>query len=298
MFCTNCGAQIPDTATFCPSCGAQVPNAAVIPAEIPSTPQAPAETTPEYQAPTYEAPTYQQPYQQSGYQQAPQQPTYQEQPYQQQASQQPTYQQQPYQQQSYQQQSYQQPGYQQQPNQQANAQVAPLMPALPKSFSMPSVGDLFCGLRADVTSYAESYGVQMKWQKALAILLYLGVLSSIVTAFRYFTGAIYDGSASFVYSTFPAMRILDILYGVFCIAYAAGILYTRMLLAKYKADGPKFFLFLILCNGAASIVMALLTGVVTGVHDFPTLVGQVVGIAVAFTLNRIYFQKRMFLFSE
>lgn len=256
---------------FCPSCGSQIPNEATFcpncGAPIPRAAETPAPVAQEpvaqpAPAPAEPVPTYQAPtYQAPSYQQAPQQP-----------------------------------GYQQQTSYQQQAQ--PLIPALPKNFSMPSVGDLFAGLNTQITSYAEASGVQMKWQKAIVILMYVGVLSSILTAFQYFTGSIYGGSASYVYSSYPAMKVIDLLYCLFALAYAAGMLYARMLLAKYKADGPRFFLLLLLANGAAAVIMALLTYFVTGVSDTPSLVGQIIGIGIAFLLNKTYYEKRMFLFSD
>ena len=272
MFCPNCGSQIPDTATFCPNCGAQIPNAAAQPAApvLPVEPTQPAE-------PTNQAPA------------AEQVPTYQQQAYQAPAAEQvPTYQQQPHQQQA-----YQQPTYQQAPT-----QVTPITPSIPKNISMPSVGDLFCGINTQITAYAESLGIQMKWQKAIVVLIYLGVISSLLTAVQYFTGSIYGDSVGSVYRSFPALRFVGILYGLFCLAYAAAMLYARMLLAKYNADGPRFFLLLLLVNGVAAVVLNLLIYVITGVSDFPSLIGQVVGIGVAFYLNKTYYEKRMHLFSE
>ena len=163
---------------------------------------------------------------------------------------------------------------------------------------MPSVGDLFCGINTQITAYAESLGLQMKWQKAIVVLIYLGVISSLLTAVQYFTGSIYGDSVGSVYRSFPALRFVGILYGLFCLAYAAAMLYARMLLAKYNADGPRFFLLLLLVNGAAAVVLNLLIYVITGVSDFSSLIGQVVGIGVAFYLNKTYYEKRMHLFSE
>ena len=300
MFCPTCGSQVPDSATFCPNCGTSIPQAeapaapmaeaapAYVPIATEVPQQEPAQQAPTYEAPTYQAPTYQQP-EQVPYQQQYQQP------------QQPTYQQQ-YQQpgQDAYQQQYQQPGYNQQ-YQQPYQQVPPaqpLMPELPKSFTMPSVGELFAPLDTQITMAAESRGVQMKWQKAIVVLIYLGVLSSLLTAIRYLTGGIYDGSASSVYAMWPAQRIIDILYGLFALCYAAAMLYTRMLLAKYKADGPKLFLFLLLVNAGASVIWALLAGIITGVGDWSSVIGTVAGVAVAFVLNKTYYEKRMFLFSE
>ena len=89
MFCTQCGAQLPDDSRFCSQCGAKI-----IPESAAQTRQAPQQNYSQQQS-------YQQPYPQQGYQQG-----YPQQGYQQ------GYPQQPYPQQGYQQ-PYPQQGYQQ-----------------------------------------------------------------------------------------------------------------------------------------------------------------------------------------
>ena len=89
MFCTQCGAQLPDDSRFCSQCGAKI-----IPESAAQTRQAPQQNYNQQQS-------YQQPYPQQGYQQG-----YPQQGYQQ------GYPQQPYPQQGYQQ-PYPQQGYQQ-----------------------------------------------------------------------------------------------------------------------------------------------------------------------------------------
>ena len=109
MFCTNCGATIPDNSAFCTNCGAKADVTPQAPVEQPMQPQAPVYEQPvQPQAPVYEqpvqpqAPVYEQPVQ-------PQAPVY-EQPVQPQA---PVYgqpiQQAPYGQPMYQQAPYGQP---------------------------------------------------------------------------------------------------------------------------------------------------------------------------------------------
>ncbi len=55
MFCTNCGANLPEGTTVCPQCGAIVEGAATPAVEQPVY-QAPAQ--PQYQQPVYQAPQY------------------------------------------------------------------------------------------------------------------------------------------------------------------------------------------------------------------------------------------------
>lgn len=98
MFCTNCGASIPEGTMFCTNCGTALTAAATPqaqPYQQPSytkqaqtvTKQQPADQQAQYQQPYQQQPAdpqaqYQQPYQQPQYQQPNQGQSYQQQPYQ------------------------------------------------------------------------------------------------------------------------------------------------------------------------------------------------------------------------
>jgi len=59
MFCTHCGAQIPDSASFCVGCGAKIGAAGAPPA--PAPPQGPGSQTGEFRGPSYRTPVPQAP---------------------------------------------------------------------------------------------------------------------------------------------------------------------------------------------------------------------------------------------
>ena len=269
MFCTQCGNQIPDGSTFCPFCGAaltQQPAPVSVPQPEPTYQQASA-----YQPQAYEqAPAYQQApaYDQNAYQQ--------------------TYQQAP----------AAVPAFQQAPAQQAAAPKGNVMATPLKPFAMPNIKDLFVGYNKDGVAYAESTGLKMKWYKALtAALLYLSAISFLYYAIQYTTGLIYGDSAGYYYMIFPALKVLDVIYGIYFLALIPIILYIRMHLAQFSSDGPKLYLLLLLFNTIVGVVYTLLTCIIIRNFDALTITASVgVGLAM-FVLNRTYFDKRQHLFT-
>ena len=273
MFCSQCGTQIPDGSAFCPACGArlatQAPEPIQVPQEAPAQPEIPQPAT---------------------YQQVPAQPDYQPQAFQPQTYDPSAYQQ------AYQQQAsayQQQPAAQQPPFQAAPAAMKGL------TFTMPaSIGELFCSYNKAGAQYAESTGLKMKWYKALTVaLLYLGAVGNLFVAFQNIFGMSYGDSSSYIYSVYPGMRVLDIVYGIVLLGIACVALYVRMHLAQFKNDGPQLYLMMILLNVCASAVYSLLTMVITRGYDLGTVGGMLVGGVVMYVLNRTYFGKRQHLFT-
>ena len=224
---------------------------------------------------------------------------------------QPTYQQADYQQANYQQTNYQQANYQQQPNfQQAPASagfsVDQLMPpAFDFNFEAPaSIGDLFVGTNKQAVAYAESVGIPMKWFSALSTwLLYLSALGMLISGIQYLTGSIYGNAyyAELTYAVYPALKAIDIIFGIVYIAFTAVILYVRMHLAQFKKDAPALFLYMMLLNIAISLAYSILSLICTGFATFGsvllTLILTIVISGVIYYLNKQYFDKRAHLFT-
>ncbi len=211
------------------------------------------------------------------------------------APEQPTPQQAPAPEQSaYQQQQYQQQQtYQQAPSYQAAPQPTPA-----QGFHMPSLGELFCGHNTAAVQYAEASGLKMKWYKALVIaLLYLGALANLVMGLQYLTGNGYGEASGSAYAFFPALRVVDVLYGIVSIALVFAVLYTRMRLAQFASDGPRLYLTLLLVNLGVGFVYSLLSSVIINNLDYLTLVGSLAMPLAMYVLNRTYFEKRQHLFT-
>ena len=276
MFCSQCGNQIPDGSTFCPICGAQL-GAGAAPAPLP-TPVQPAPTY--QQAPAAPAPA---PIPAPVY---PQASTTQHAPT---AQQVPAY-------------GQQAPAYGQQA---PTAQQTPAQPkgnvlATPfKPFVMPSpIGQLFTGYNKQGVQYAESTGLQMKWYKALtAALLYISAAYMLFSGIQSILGLSYGDSGSYLYSMYPILRVVDILYGLFLLVVAFAALYVRMHLAQFASDGPRLYLTMLVVNGGISVVYTLLAYLIIGVSNFAGVISAIGLVAAMFVLNRTYFDKRQHLFT-
>ncbi|MBQ3338257.1 MAG: zinc-ribbon domain-containing protein [Atopobiaceae bacterium] len=265
MFCPQCGTQIPDGSTFCPNCGTRLS----APAPEPVQPEIPQPAT---------------------YEQVPAQPDYQQQAFQPQAYEPSAYQQ------AYQQQAsayQQQPAAQQPPFQAAPAAMKGL------TFTMPaSIGELFCSYNKAGAQYAESTGLKMKWYKALTVaLLYLVAAGNLFAGLQNIIGISYGESSSYLYSMYPGMRVLDIVYGIILIGMAFVALYVRMHLAQFKEDGPRLYLLMLLVNVCITAAFSLLTMVITGYYELSTVSGALLGGVIVYVLNRTYFGKRQHLFT-
>lgn len=198
------------------------------------------------------------------------------------------------QQQTFQYQQVPTPGFQTPPPPKGDVMSTPLKP-----FALPSsVGSLFCSSNADAVRYAENSGLGMKWYKALTVaLLYLSAVFVLYTGIQYLTGDYFGSATTYLYSRYPALRFVDIIYGIFNVAVATAILYVRMHLAQFSSDGPKLYLLMLLVNGIASAIYSIILFAIVGHSDWGSLIASLGAVAAMFVLNRTYFDKRQHLFT-
>ena len=102
-----------------------------------------------------------------------------------------------------------------------------------------------------------------------------------------------------VYSTFPALKPIDIIVGILMVALGAFAIVVRFALAKYKAVGPKLLLFLY--AGACVLNVVYCLAVVIVVPDLfstlaPDIVTNVVTSVIMIVVNNTYFKNRKELF--
>lgn len=297
MFCPNCGTQVQDGANFCPSCGSTlsmptpaapqaqpIPQAQPVPQSEPFAPQ-PMPTQPQAVPPlptdlggTYAQQPYEAPQQTYG---APQEP-YGVPQQQYGAPQQPNG-------------APQQPYGAPQPQQPAGQQAYGASYGQPVSMpaSTTASWNPFSPVDPQVMAYAESRGYQMKWYKALTIvLLFLSALGNAWAGIQNFVGIGDVGRAMF----YPH-ESANFLYGICLLGFAAAAIYVRMQLAAFKKNGPRLY-----------IIMSVASGVVGFIYNFnmalefanrmmwtSSITTLIVTIVLA-VLNAIYFKKRAELF--
>lgn len=152
-------------------------------------------------------------------------------------------------------------------------------------------------------TYAPTY--PMKWFKFLIyFLLFASSVLNIFSGIAQFTGSIYettpgDGMIELVYSTFPALKPIDMTVGILMIALGVFAIVVRFALAKYKAVGPKLLLLLYASSCVLNLIYCL--AVVTIVPSLfstlaPDIVTSVVTSVIMIAVNNTYFKNRKELF--
>ena len=147
---------------------------------------------------------------------------------------------------------------------------------------------------------------KMKWYKFLIYFaLFFGAFINFVFGFNYITGGIYfvqsDGqvSADMVYNVYGAgLKVLDVIEGIMMIAIAAFGIYTRIRLAKYKANAPMCVYILYGAGAGLTLLYNIALLAVTGLNQLTTVSGITsLAVSVGFVLlNYAYFTKRKSLF--
>lgn len=145
----------------------------------------------------------------------------------------------------------------------------------------------------------------MKWFKfVIWVQCFLGGIGDIASGIMQMTGATYDGKADLVYTFYPSLKTADMVYGIFCIAIGALLIYTRFGIKKFKWQPTNIYLFLPLAIALSSIAYYVAAGAILDVSltepGFITSssIGSVVGSIGLTVANFIYFNKRKHLFDQ
>ena len=146
----------------------------------------------------------------------------------------------------------------------------------------------------------------LKWHKFLIYFaLWLGALGSLLAgASLLFMGL--SGSKTEPFYQLPAIRTLNIVYGVIYIAYAVYEIYTRYQLARFMKGAPKKLLIMYIIYPVLQFTYATLILVVTGLpislllqnkaNFMENLIISVAGTGILCILHKIYYDKRKVLF--
>lgn len=149
----------------------------------------------------------------------------------------------------------------------------------------------------------QSNQFQMKWFKFLIYFgLFAGAVVNLGMAGNYMSGLIYEQqipnvTAEMVYAQFGGLKILDIIYGIILLGFAAFAIYTRFRLAKYKKDGPMCLYIMYGGSTVISILYLICASAVTGINMFTGQgLGSLILSGVMIAVNYTYFNKRKELF--
>lgn len=147
---------------------------------------------------------------------------------------------------------------------------------------------------------AQSQGLPMKWYKFIIwAQLFLAALGMAVTGIGAATGIIYEGNAALVYAYFPALRFVDIVMGLLCIAIAAACIYVRQELVKYKRGSTDHYLILLGAIAVVQVFYALASTSIIGFgleESIVSVIASLVTLGVMAGLSKVYFDKRRHLF--
>lgn len=153
-------------------------------------------------------------------------------------------------------------------------------------------------------NYTHQPEMPMKWYKFLIyVTLVLTCISNIFIGVQTIMGYqyIYDGvdMSEQVYAQYGGMQIVDIVYGLALVAMGVLAFIVRQKLAHYRKDGPKSLLILYGVSFALSVVYLIVVTLITGINLLDvSLVTNLIVTIVMMIVNKIYFDKRMHLFTE
>ena len=169
----------------------------------------------------------------------------------------------------------------------------------------------FCGLAAEPVNIlqTEPSVVQthypMKWYKFLIYFaLFASAVLNTMSGISYMLGTIH-GDILFIgsiYESYPALRIVDIVYGLLLIGVAIMAIYTRLQLAYYREKGPMCLYILYSATMALTVISFVSTSLVVQGANYTMLtllydtIPSLVVSAVTLVLNIVYFRKRKELF--
>ena len=152
------------------------------------------------------------------------------------------------------------------------------------------------------SAFADQPVLGMKWFKFIIYFqLFASMLMLIRDGFMAATGSHYGGDAEFIYALWPSLKTIDILYAVICFLLVIFAFYVRMSLAKYREQGPKLYLILLICNLFVPFLYLAAASLTTGISMSELFSADLIGGALALIIlifvNKKYFNKRRHLFT-
>ena len=150
--------------------------------------------------------------------------------------------------------------------------------------------------------FTKPQALPMNYYKfAIWVQLFLGALVYAVQGLGLLFGFWYEAvsgiNAQWFYLFFPAMHIVDILFGLLYLAMAVGAVYTRQQMAHFKKNGPDLYYLFLIAGMVLSFLYAVLQGIICSTGSgISSAIGSLVGSGVVLVLCRIYFEKRRSMF--
>ena len=140
----------------------------------------------------------------------------------------------------------------------------------------------------------------MKWHNFLIYFaLWAGGILNGISGFRAISGTQYGADAGRVYSYYPGLKTIDVIFGAFVIFIAIFTIVTRFKLAGFRKDGPTCLFLVYILNAVGSVfyILAVVSTTSLSLDTFGAqLVGQIVGSIILVCANKVYYNNRAYMF--
>ena len=143
----------------------------------------------------------------------------------------------------------------------------------------------------------------MKWYNFIVkFQLWLIIIAFFAYALLFLTGQMYDDAetAAKVYIIVPAMKTVDILYGIISFACAACAFVIRKQLLNHEKNSPRNYIIFSTCIILFPLFYDFAISICTNVSVFEIIGSDLLTLLIACILNlicnTIYFYKRRYMF--
>ena len=150
-----------------------------------------------------------------------------------------------------------------------------------------------------IGSDGKSYGIG--WMKFLLYFsFFAGAVTSLFSALNILTGMQYGSDAALVYEAFPAMKAVDIIFGLLAILYSAGLIFVRYQISGLKRTAMQSYLAIFIFGLIVGYGYLLAASIVVGAPITSALgeaLGEDVASFIMFIINyAVYFKHRSSVF--
>ena len=176
-----------------------------------------------------------------------------------------------------------------------SAPAVPMASDVPTAPAMPSQGTPDPAAAVGVIATPQR---GMKWFKFIIYFqLWASLLSALIAAEKYFTGAYYEGYADWAYSFYCGLRELDICMGILYIALGVYAVFVQRSLAKLRAKGPVMYYSFCAASIALALLNVIAASLIVGYSLFSAdIAAELAPSVILLFINIRYFNNRKHLF--
>ena len=141
----------------------------------------------------------------------------------------------------------------------------------------------------------------MKWHKVqVYVTLWLSSVYSVLTGWSVVNGMQYGDMAAEVYAFIDGLKAIDVIYGILLIALAVVTVIARFHLAAMRKSGLKWLMSMYWLSLGTGLFYAVAAGSLAEavLETVAEMAPSLIGVALTFVMNRIYYKKREHLFTE